>query len=305
MFNTIVETFATETRIRFFKNLIFTHEKPFERRRRKNHVERSMPVVTPTPFEDDDGKLIMAKKVLDFEKKDAAEFKVAESIRCSLSRTRNKIYRIAMSYPDWKYFVTFTFDPGKVDRYDYDDVVHKFGIWLKKFASAHDLVYIVIPEKHADGAYHFHGLFSGNLPVEFAGNFKKTGETYHVAGYNLGFTTALPVKSVERVSKYITSYITKDLVAVSKYRKRYWYSRSKIEVKEPYRFMANPDVLKYFITRVCNLLYSAVNIAEGTQYEYDEFFVDNGHFEEIYEYVFGVDVDGCYFDSDSWDFCPG
>lgn len=95
---------------------------------------------------------------------------------------------------------------------------------------------------HKDGAYHFHGLFAG-LPqeqVEWTGKyvikrfsrggrsmFKKTKDKiYKFSKYRYGWMTATRVKSHERVTSYITKYITKELCNTSSGRRRYWASRN-------------------------------------------------------------------------------
>ena len=89
------------------------------------------------------------------------------SLQTSLNRTKNTIYELSKSN-DWEYFITFTFDPKKYDSTDYDTVT----ALLKRFIDrtrktrAHDLIYMIVPEFHADGQkYHFHGLLAntGNI----------------------------------------------------------------------------------------------------------------------------------------------
>ena len=65
---------------------------------------------------------------------------------------------------DWDWFVTLTFDPQKVDRYNYSDCAKK----LKNFIDVTrrkcpGLKYLFVPELHKDGAFHFHGLIALSL----------------------------------------------------------------------------------------------------------------------------------------------
>ena len=79
----------------------------------------------------------------------------------SIKRTKKKVYDYAKSN-EWEWFVTFTFSPDKVNRYDYDECTKYLSKWFNNLKrSSPALSYLVVPEQHKDGAYHFHGLFSG------------------------------------------------------------------------------------------------------------------------------------------------
>ncbi len=160
-----------------------------------------------------------------------------ESSRISASRTINKIYDIARSNC-WEWFLTFTFSPEKVeDRKDYEECSKKLSMWLNRMRkTCPDMVYLVVPEQHKDGAYHFHGLFSDidNLGLVDSGTVDKDGNTiYNVGSYKFGFTTAERIRDLGRSCSYLSKYITKDLCAVTKGKRRYWSSRNvKLPVVE-------------------------------------------------------------------------
>lgn len=142
--------------------------------------------------------------------------------------TLSKVYDISRcNYWDW--FVTFTFAPNKVDRYDYDKVSKKLKNWIDRVRRTSPyLKYLIVPELHKDGAYHFHGLFA-NCEFEFvdSGKKDKTGnKIYNINSYKLGFTTATKIKNNDAVNKYIAKYLTKELFSNTKHRKRYWVSRN-------------------------------------------------------------------------------
>lgn len=77
--------------------------------------------------------------------------------------------------------------------------------------------------------FHFHFLFN-NYPAKFlidSGKKTSKGQTiYNLSNYKLGFTTATYIEDVRAAQHYITKYITKDLVSVSKGKKRYWNSKN-------------------------------------------------------------------------------
>ena len=151
------------------------------------------------------------------------------SFKVSMNRTINKVYELSRSNY-WEYFFTMTFAQDKVDRYNYDDCSSKLTQWLNYTRKhyAPDMVYLVVPERHKDGAFHFHGLFSniGNLPLSDSGH-KQNGRTiYNLPTYKYGFTTVSMVGDSGKASSYLTKYITKELCSVTSGKKRYWISRN-------------------------------------------------------------------------------
>lgn len=159
-----------------------------------------------------------------------------DSEAVSVGRTKVKIHDLAIMN-DWDYFVTFTFDPKKVDRYDYSAVSRKMSSWLNNIRRVYapDLKYMVVPELHQDGAVHFHGLIAniGNIGFFDSGYTDHQGrKIYNLDQYKHGWSTATPVTNSEAVSKYITKYVTKELLQVAKNKKRYWNSKNLEMPKE-------------------------------------------------------------------------
>lgn len=152
------------------------------------------------------------------------------SLKVSLNRTVNKVYDYARANV-WEWFITWTLDPKKIDRYDYKAITDKLSKWLDntRQRKAPDLKYIIVPEKHKDGAYHFHGLLSHTGELEFIDSGKKTktkDKIYNLEDWTLGFTTATKVKDTLKASNYITKYITKELMNDTKGQRRYWNSKN-------------------------------------------------------------------------------
>lgn len=166
-------------------------------------------------------------------------------LRASYSRTKNMIYYLARSN-EWTHFVTLTFSQAFVDRYDYDACAKKLKGWLDKIRrTMPDLKYLIVPELHTGetylkrglpipegyrpGAVHFHGLFAGLDPKDLVDSGEKdhNGRTiYHWESYKWGWTDVTLIDDAAKASGYITKYVTKDLLAVSEGRKRYWASRN-------------------------------------------------------------------------------
>lgn len=163
------------------------------------------------------------------------------SIEETCKRTRAKVYDYARAN-QWEWFLTWTFSNEKVkSRYDYDELAKKMTVWLNnvKKRRSKDLKYLIVPEKHKDGAFHFHGLVAniGNLRLVDSGVKDQKGrKIYNVEDYKLGFTTATEITDTKRAANYITKYITKSLAIVTRDRKRYWVSRNieKGEVEKEY-----------------------------------------------------------------------
>lgn len=151
------------------------------------------------------------------------------SERNSMSRTVQKVYDIARSNK-WEYFFTLTFNQNYVDRYDYQKVTEKLTNWLDKYRRLNpNMKYLIIPEYHKDKAFHFHGLFANLDKTTFkdSGIKDKQGRIiYNIQSYKLGFTTVTEITSHEKATNYITKYITKELIELSKGKKRYWNSKN-------------------------------------------------------------------------------
>lgn len=173
--------------------------------------------------------------------------KQLEAQRISLSRTIQKVYDYAKSNK-WDYFTTFTFNPDKVNSFDYDECVDALYEFTHRMSNYSRNRWIIVPELHKSGAYHFHGLVRGELKLTRATN-AHTGQPlrdnkgraiYNIGNYRWGYTTATKVGDNDRVANYLVKYFTKqqrldrgqdqetrrvDLI-IPEGRKRYWASRN-------------------------------------------------------------------------------
>lgn len=143
----------------------------------------------------------------------------------SKNRTIKNLYDITRSNK-WDYFVTFTLNKNRTDRYNYDDCVKSLTEYLKIIKNKYckDLKYCFVSEKHKDGAYHFHGVM-GNCPdlpvVDSKHKTKNDAIIFNLDKNIYGFSTATKVKNQFAICSYITKYISKDLNTEIKNRKRY------------------------------------------------------------------------------------
>lgn len=96
-------------------------------------------------------------------KKNFVDVNSAEVKRCSLSRTRRNVRELALCN-DFEYFCTFTVNSEMCDRYSLDDVQERITKIFKRIKRNNSqFAYLIITEKHRDGAFHFHGLVK-NFP---------------------------------------------------------------------------------------------------------------------------------------------
>lgn len=156
-----------------------------------------------------------------------------DNIQRAVRRARSKVYDLAMCTPSLSYFVTLTLSPDTVDRYDPNTIIPKLSTWLRNRAHRKGLSYILVPERHKDGAIHFHGLINDALQLVPSGTYTKNGskprkprsdaqlrqwlkegysEVYNIPDWKMGYTTAIPLYGErENAVKYVLKYIGKDL----------------------------------------------------------------------------------------------
>ncbi|MDD6811678.1 MAG: hypothetical protein PUD93_07435 [Lachnospiraceae bacterium] len=114
--------------------------------------------------------------------------------------------------------------------------------------------YLIVPELHCDKEhYHFHGLLSGvdNLRFCFSGHFDKGGKPiYNITDWTYGFTTATQVQDTQRVSSYITKYITKDTEQRLKNKKRYLCSRNIDRTEPTFHLLDEEEFLEMYSDKI-------------------------------------------------------
>ncbi len=184
--------------------------------------------------------------------------------RCALNLARAKrrakaaVSDLALSN-DFRYFVTLTLDKSKVDRYDVKEITKKLNNWCDNHVRREGLKYVLVAEKHRDGAIHFHGFFNGVLPVIDSGTIAPAGGgkprrprsakarqellesgghvVFNLPAWTLGFTTAIELYGERRAAVgYVTKYITK---ADEKVGGRWYYSGG--DLKRPVVEYADVD----------------------------------------------------------------
>jgi hypothetical protein len=150
----------------------------------------------------------------------------------SCRRARAKLREIALC-SDFKWFATLTLDGSKVGRYDEGEALQKCRTWLNNQVKRRGLAYVLVPERHKDGAIHFHALFSDSLEVVDSGTISLPGqkrprrprsdaqraewlaagghEVYNLPGWRWGFSSAIRLYGdYGRTINYVCKYIGKD-----------------------------------------------------------------------------------------------
>lgn len=187
----------------------------------------SKPIFNPHQFEQQKGKVIKRCSLK------------RENRTDSIKRARDKAIEICYANK-FDYFITFTLDGQKIDRYDHREVLKKVNQWLSNKVRRNGLKYIIFPEYHKDGAIHFHGLCSGDLNLLDSGKKTKAGQViYNADSWKLGFSTVVKLEEpYARVVNYIAKYITKDNQKVFG---KYYLSGGKGLVREVPTIYSNVD----------------------------------------------------------------
>lgn len=210
-------------------------------------------------------------------KEDSGEADLLRSMR----RARSQLRKIALSN-DFRYFVTLTLDGSRVDRYDPAAIVKKLNAWCSNMVQRKGLRYILVPERHKDGAIHFHGFFNDVLPLEDSGTIKlpaggkprkppsakKRQEwlanggqiVYNLPGWSLGFTTAIELYGEYPAAvAYVCKYIGKD---GEKIAGRWYYSGGDLKAPEvQYAEISPADLAEQFGAKCCEFAIPGKKIA--------------------------------------------
>ena len=200
----------------------------------------------------------------------------AESRYDSARRAKQKVFEIAM-LNSFTHFITWTLDKNEIDRYDAAEVSKKLKTFLNNQQKRRKASYIIIPEQHADGAIHMHGLIKGDFDMIDSGKKTKRDQpVYNMPQWKYGFSTAVKLDgNVNAIARYITKYITKDF---RKIFGNYYY--------------AGGSLIREAKTVLCDMFWRDVNAPEYRNEVYDIAFKyvdcevcteENDNYEENFE----------------------
>ena len=204
----------------------------------------------------------------------------------SINRTKTKISDYVLCN-HFSHFATFTFSPEKVkNRHDFVEMSFLLKNWLKTEQQNHErnhgfkFKYLIVPERHKDGAWHFHALLENyqNACVDFYSSKNpfitvseiKTAKRFayrkYIVRYTLGRSEIAPIRDKTKMANYIKKYITKSLM-IEPNVKRFWASRN----------LEKPELVE-------NIVSSFMHVPEQyktANYDYHEIFeipVDSNYF---------------------------
>lgn len=147
-----------------------------------------------------------------------------DKLKNNLIRAKNKIIDIGLAN-DFLYYFTLTFNPS-YDRYNLFEVYNAFKNKMRYMRQLvnHRIDYLIVPEQHKDGAWHFHGFFTKDIgDFFFTNNHGHLDITYLK---DLGFVNVQVIKDKVRISHYITKYIAKNLGKSISLQKHCYYVSS-------------------------------------------------------------------------------
>lgn len=174
-------------------------------------------------------------------------------------RTRQQIYAIRRRIKGYalsnsfRWFVTLTFNPEKVNSSDYETAKNILLKWCRRMRDRYKRFdYMLIPELHKSGAVHFHGLL-GDIPACFVEAVNpKTGNTiirhnrqvYNLTEWEYGFSDCEEIESPERAASYIMKYVTTALLTDKKMynKKRYFNSQGLVKPVVTFGMNDNADL---------------------------------------------------------------
>lgn len=161
-----------------------------------------------------------------------------------IEKSINRTHQILKDYilsNDFTHFFTLTISPDYCDRYDDNLVQTKIKNWLNNIRRHSSLGYIIVPERHKDGALHFHGVMTNpdTLNLYDSGHKDNSGRIiYHTSQYHMGFHDFTEIGDLEAVSQYVRKYLSKQFYSQEKFKKRFWASRN---LKKP-EIIHNVDI---------------------------------------------------------------
>lgn len=148
----------------------------------------------------------------------------------SVSRSKRVILEKALCN-HWDWFCTFTIADSKYDRKDLITWRDSFTQWMRdQRKRGYPIQYLIVPERHEDGSWHAHGLFSGLKDSDLI-SFKemdrqgyrskdgrrlpkklRNSEYMNWIAYQdkFGYCSFGKIKDSVAAGFYITKYITKD-----------------------------------------------------------------------------------------------
>lgn len=193
-------------------------------------------------------------------------------------RAAAKVRDLALCNP-FRYFVTLTLDPQRIDRYDVKEITKKLNTWLDNQVRRNGLLYVLVAERHKDGAIHFHGMINEAPGLVPSGTWKVPGhkkpvrprsrrqaeawaaqgaeagycEVFNWEGWRFGFSTAIPLYGdYSAAVAYVCKYIRKQDGPEGPVGGRWYYHGGKLRTPDVelvdlglQEMISNPDLYRF------------------------------------------------------------
>lgn len=213
-----------------------------KREQRQNYLRRKLLTI---PLYDPN--YIRKRRIIEYE----LQLRNIQNIVRSAHRSREALYDICRCN-EFQYFVTWTFDQGKIDRLNDKKVKRKFtqfqNYLRKKFPQ---MYYVAVPEYHKKGGLHFHLLIGGVTMDELKAVpalskkgrliFKNGKQIFNVERWKLGYSTLSVIANREASEHYICKYITKQHYDDRFFGKRRYYVSKNIRRPEIEKYCTTPE----------------------------------------------------------------
>ena len=157
----------------------------------------------------------------------------------SMRRARIKCRDYVLGNVDLDMMITLTINGEMLSRYDYAAIIKKVSTWLGNRVKRNGLKYVLVPERHKDGAIHFHGFVNskavdlkktkykrdanGNNFIYALEPTRKGKQIYNVADWDIGYTTAVRIGRSQADRDATASYILKYLAKQNEKVGGRWY----------------------------------------------------------------------------------
>lgn len=167
-----------------------------------------------------------------------------ENLERAARRAKAKVRRLALAN-QFRWFVTLTYDPQKVDSLNPAEAIRRMGQWCSNQVKRGGLRYVLVPELHKSGRVHLHGFFSDSVEAVDSGHRDKSGHPiFNLPGWGYGFTTAIELYGdYHKAVAYVCKYIGKD----GKIGGRWYYSGGKLaQPREEFVDISANDIARVF-----------------------------------------------------------
>lgn len=156
----------------------------------------------------------------------------------SYCRARSMVLQYALCN-QWDYFITITVNEENFDRYDLEPISKSLKQWFldQNKKQGRKIDFLLVPEHHQDGAWHFHGLIRGVSSLSLCAfpddPYRPSLKRLHDHGYKnwpslskkIGFVSLSPLRDPVGAGFYVCKYVTKEKARSGFYEHLYYVSR--------------------------------------------------------------------------------